>query len=298
MGRSNKNKGTENQQQQRDDANDDAIASGSHMEASGEHTIGTQLSEAPTVADIMSAINNLSQNVDKRFDSLQTSIADFNQTMADVERRLSKTESGLNEHETRIKALEDRCARWEGTAQTLSERLDDLVSRSRSQNIQIIGVKEGSEKGNPTDFVAKLIPMILGEENFDNKPVKVDRVLRVRGRVTAADAPPRQIIARIHHDTVKERILRLSLTEIPTKIRGRTPTHLSGSRPSCNETTVAVRRHQSSVQSSRTEMRLPISSDVGGVGRLRQAHIHHDKFLDDNRIPRQTCTPGKGVGNN
>lgn len=81
MGRSNKNKGTENQQQQRDNANDDAIASGSHMEASGEHTIGTQLSEAPTVADIMSAINNLSQNVDKRFDSLQTSIADFNQTM-------------------------------------------------------------------------------------------------------------------------------------------------------------------------------------------------------------------------
>lgn len=151
--------------------------------------------------------------------------------------------------------------------QTLSERLDDLVSRSRRQNIRIIGVKEGSEKGNPTDFVAKLIPMILGEENFDNKPVRVTRV-------TAADAPPRQIIARIHHDTVKERILRLSLTEIPTKIRGRTPTHLSGSRPSCHETTAAVRQHQSSVQSSRTEMRLPISSDVGGVGWLRQAHIH------------------------
>lgn len=215
MGRSNKNKGTENQQQQKDDASDDAIASGSHMEASGEHTIDTQLSETPTVADIMSAINNLSQNVDKRFDSLEKSIADFNQTIADVERRLSETESGLNEHETRIKALADRCARWEGTAQTLSERLDDLVSRSRRQNIRIIGVNEGSEKGNPTDFVAKLIPMILGEENFDNKPVKVDRAHRVR--------------------------------------------------------------------SDRRTFTNPKDAD---------------KFLDDNRIPQQTCTPGKGLGNN
>ncbi|KAG7527036.1 T-cell receptor alpha [Solea senegalensis] len=66
------------------------------------------------------------------------------------------------------------------------------------------------EKGNPTDFVTKLIPKLLGEENFDNKPVKIDCVHRIRGRAAAADAPPRQIIARIHHDPVQEHILRLS----------------------------------------------------------------------------------------
>ncbi|KAG7524246.1 T cell receptor alpha chain [Solea senegalensis] len=33
---------------------------------------------------------------------------------------------------------------------------------------------------------------------------------RIRGRAAAADAPPRQIIAQIHHDPVQEHILRLS----------------------------------------------------------------------------------------
>lgn len=74
MGRSNKGKGAENQQQQQqvDGANSEANASGNHMEeASGEHTDDTPLSETPTATDIMSAINQLSQNVDKRFDTLQ-----------------------------------------------------------------------------------------------------------------------------------------------------------------------------------------------------------------------------------
>ena len=127
-------------------------------EARGEHTDDTLLSETPTATDIMFAINQLSQNVDKRFDTLQISLVDLRQTMVDIEERVTSNENGLNKHETRIKALEDQCARWEHTAQSLRERLDDLVSRSRRQNICIIGVKEGIEKGNPTDFVVKLIP--------------------------------------------------------------------------------------------------------------------------------------------
>lgn len=70
------------------------------------------------------------------------------------------------------------------------------------------------------DFVAKLILLILGEENFDNKTVKVDRAHRIRGWAPAADAPPRQIIAQIHHDPVKERILRLSSQKFPLQYEG------------------------------------------------------------------------------
>lgn len=115
--------------------------------------------------------------------------------MADIEERVTSNESGLNEHETRIKALEDRCARWKYTAQSLSERLDDLVSRSRRQNIRIIGVKEGTEKGNPTDFVAKLIPKLLGEENFGNKQSK----LTARTGSAAGQLQPMARLAKSSH---------------------------------------------------------------------------------------------------
>lgn len=133
---------------------------------------------------------------------------------------MTSNESGRIEQESRIKALEERCARWEDTAQSLGERLDDLVSRSRRQNIRIIGVKEGVEKGNPTDFAAKFIPKLLGEENFGNKPVRVDRTHRISGRAATADGPPRQIIARIHHYPVKEHILRLSSQKFPLQYKG------------------------------------------------------------------------------
>ncbi|KAG7507637.1 hypothetical protein JOB18_040335 [Solea senegalensis] len=99
--------GTE--KQPTDSSNSEAIASSNRIEASGEHIDAVLPGEMPTATDIMSAINQLSQNVDKSFDTLQISLADLKQTMADVEERLTSNKSGLNEHESQIKALEDRC---------------------------------------------------------------------------------------------------------------------------------------------------------------------------------------------
>lgn len=300
MGKTNKNKGAGGQQQA-DDANSEANASGSHMEAGAEHTVTTPPSETPTATDIMSAITRLSQNVDTRFDKLQISLADLKQTMADVEERVTSNESGLNEHESRIKALEDRCARWEDIAKSLGERLDDLVSRSRRQNIRIIGVKEGMEKGNPTDFVAKLIPKLLGEENFGNKPVKVDRAHRVRGRAAVDDAPPRQIIARIHHDTVKEHILRLSSQKFPLQYEG-TRLYIF---PDLGPTVMKQRQRFDSIRARcraaelRCGFRYPATFvvSVGSDRRLFKHPKDAERFLDDNKILRQTDAPAKDAGN-
>ena len=302
MGRSNKSKGAENQQQQVDAANSEANATGNHMEeASGEHTDDTPLSETPTATDIMFAINQLSQNVDKRFDTLQVSLADLRQTMADIEERVTSNENGLNEYESRIKALEDQCARWEDTAQSLSERLDDLVSRSRRQNIRIIGVKEGTEKGNPTDFVAKLIPKLLGEENFGNKQVKVDRAHRIRGRAAAAGGPPRQIIARIHHDPVKELILKLSSQKFPLQYEGARLYIF----PDLGPAVMKQRQRFDNIRARckaaelRCGFRYPATL-VASVGSDRRLFINPkeaERFLDDNKIPRQTSAAAKGAGN-
>ncbi|KAL7406837.1 hypothetical protein ABVT39_027186 [Epinephelus coioides] len=294
MGKTNKNKGAE-RQQQADDANSEANASGSHMDASAEHTDTTPPSETPTATDIMSAITRLSQNVDTRFDKLQISLADLKQTMADIEERVTSNESGLNEHESRIKALEDRCARWEDTAQSLGERLDDLVSRSRRQNIRIIGVKEGME-------VAKLIPKLLGEENFGNKPVKVDRAHRIRGRAVAADGPPRQIIARIHHESVKERILRLSSQKFPLQYEG-ARLHIF---PDLGPAVMKQRQPFDSIRvrcraaELRCGFRYPATFVVSVGSDRRSFNIPKDaeRFLDDNKIPRQTDAPAKATGNN
>lgn len=207
-------------EKQQTEENDEAGANASSNSGGASSMAASSTAEAPTTSDIMLAINLLSQNVDSKYELLNASVSGLKQSMHDVEQRVASTEGGLNEHETRIKTLEDTCSKWEEEIRSLNDKVDDLVSRSRRQNIRIIGIPEGMEKGNPTDFVSKLLPMILGEDNFDNKPVKVDRAHRVRARAAAAEGPPRQFIARIHHDSVKERILKLSAQKFPLRHEG------------------------------------------------------------------------------
>ncbi|KAK5894058.1 hypothetical protein CesoFtcFv8_010788 [Champsocephalus esox] len=142
MGKPQRNTSAE-KQTTTDETSDKASAS-TRLDASSDQD------EAPTRTNIVAAINQLNKNVDSKFELLNASIAGLKQSLGEVEQRVISTEGGLNEHETRIKALEDQCSRWAEEARSLNEQVDDLVSRSRRQNMWIIGVKEGMEKGNPT----------------------------------------------------------------------------------------------------------------------------------------------------
>lgn len=57
----------------------------------------------------------------------------------------------------------------------------DLESRIRCQNIRILGIPEGSEKGKHTKFVAGLILTLLGVEYFDLPVVVSGRKADVGG---------------------------------------------------------------------------------------------------------------------
>ena len=161
-----------------------------------------------------------------------------------------------------------------------------MVSRSRRQNICIIGVKEGTEKGNPTDFVAKLIPMLLGEENFGNK----DRTHRIRGRTATADGPPRQIIAQIHHDPVKELILKLSSQKFPLQYEGARLYIF----PDLGPAVMKQRQRFDSIRARcraaelRCGFRYPVTlvASVGSDRRLFTNPKDAERFLDDNKILR------------
>lgn len=89
-----------------------------------------------------------------------------------------------------------------------------MEGRSRRNNIKLVGIPEGEEKGNPTEFVSTLIPKLLGETNYPKlviierghraplpKPTEVDHGNTVR---------PRTIIAHVHHFQDKEIFYALS----------------------------------------------------------------------------------------
>ncbi|KAJ8348917.1 hypothetical protein SKAU_G00275060 [Synaphobranchus kaupii] len=78
----------------------------------------------------------------------------------------------------------------------LKLKVDDLEGRSRRNNIKIVGIPEREEGNKPAEFIAALIPKLLGEDNFQS--VIIDRAHRTLRSTPPEGAKPRAIIARVH----------------------------------------------------------------------------------------------------
>ena len=126
----------------------------------------------------------------------------------DLTKRLANTETQAADHKHRISAVETSVAELRQENKMLRAKLSDLEGRSRRNNIRIVGVPEGEERGRPTEFVSNLIPKLLGDDNF-TKPVVIDRAHRVQRPKPPEGSRPRMIITRVHLTQEKEKILRL-----------------------------------------------------------------------------------------
>ena len=82
-----------------------------------------------------------------------------------------------------------------------------------------MGIKEGAEKDSPTDFVSKLIPELLGQDNF-SKPVNIDRGHHSLRPKLQPNERPRVIIAKVHNDRDVFNMLRLSRQHAPPRYHG------------------------------------------------------------------------------
>lgn len=77
----------------------------------------------------------------------------------------------------------------------LRDKCNDLESRSRRNNIRLVGVAEKEENGRPTEFIAELLPKLLGVENF-TKPIVIDRAHK--GAAQTEGRPSKSVC---HQDT-------------------------------------------------------------------------------------------------
>lgn len=79
----------------------------------------------------------------------------------------------------------------------------------------MVGLPEKIEKGSPTTFVSDFLLKLLGAEHFPHG-IKVDR----DHRIGEPGNRPRVMIARIQHDVVKEKIIRVARNEGPLNLEG------------------------------------------------------------------------------
>ncbi|KAE8296880.1 hypothetical protein D5F01_LYC05654 [Larimichthys crocea] len=133
--------------------------------------------ELPLIWQKMS--NKLLQSFNERFDKFELSFQNLLSAQKALTERLAVNENQTADHEQRIHAVETSVAELQQENKKLRAKLSDLEGRSRRNNIKTVGVPEGEEKGRPTEFVANLIPKLLGDDVF-TKPVIIDRAHRTQ----------------------------------------------------------------------------------------------------------------------
>lgn len=178
-----------------------------------------QANQAPETSAVLAAIQEMSNKMDCRFNSLETTLKENQAMLTEHANRITAVENMSSDHDDKLLKLEQQAVRLENANKALYEKVVDLEARSRRQNIKIIGLAENIENGRPVDFVANLFPTLFGREHF-SKPVEVDRAHRLGSRPANNANGPRVLIAKITSYRVKEMIMQLAKQQAPLMYQG------------------------------------------------------------------------------
>ncbi|KAL6461050.1 hypothetical protein MHYP_G00310160 [Metynnis hypsauchen] len=143
--------------------------------------------------------------LETKLDSIHTTVSEYNQKIISLESNASLLDE-------RVLALEAICCTLKETNDKLSARVIDLESRSRRNNIRIVGLTESIEGPRPTAFFSELLAEVFGEEILPSPP-ELDRA---HSSLTSKPGPgerPRAVIIRLHRFQQKDRIVREAIAK-------------------------------------------------------------------------------------
>lgn len=171
------------------------------------------------LAKVSMQMGELKKSVESRLSTIESHLSTLQNEHSQTEQRVDGMDVALSDADVRLTALEASYCELQKENGLLKAKLNDLEGRSRRLNIRVVGIKEGEEKGNPTDFVTRLLPELLGPNNF-TKPIKIDRAHRSLRPKPPDHERPRVIIAKIHHDRDLANIFKLSRQQAPLHYHG------------------------------------------------------------------------------
>lgn len=118
-------------------------------------------------SDLRSDISSVREELRHATEPLQQKLDSHDQTIAELDRASTA-------HSDQLAALEATVSTLQKQASMLTDKCEDLEGRARRNNIRLVGVPEGAEGGQPTEFVSQLLKDTLG---LEEKPL-LDRAHR------------------------------------------------------------------------------------------------------------------------
>lgn len=145
----------------------------------------------------------IKSDISVKFEILEKKFGDMQKSIQTLTKDNKATVNRMSIAETRISALEDtenatalQVTRLQKEVATLQNQVDDLIGRSKRNNIRLINIKEGVEAGDMNSTVAQILSYVLGLEPGEDPP-EIDRAHRSPSSLPDPGKPPRPIFVRL-----------------------------------------------------------------------------------------------------
>ncbi|CAI5663137.1 unnamed protein product [Oreochromis niloticus] len=137
--------------------------------------------------------------LESKFDEVRSAVEDHGQ-------RLGSLELAADDLSRRVRELKNVCSNLSESNTKFLAKVTDLESRSRRQNLRILGLEEGVEDGRPTEFFADLLCEVFGKERLPTRP-EIDRTHRIPAAKPAPGQRLCPVIIRLHRYQVKDHLI-------------------------------------------------------------------------------------------
>lgn len=150
-------------------------------------------------AQMRDELTELKADIDQKFAKITTEIGEQDEKINAALTRTEEIESWSHEANSAMQEILQE-------QKILVDKLDNLESRSRRNNLRVYGIQEEAE--SKSDSVAQFMDNWLREEFSINSDLQIQRAHRALAPKPKPGQPPRSIVINFQQFTVKETILK------------------------------------------------------------------------------------------
>ncbi|KAL1276493.1 hypothetical protein QQF64_036116 [Cirrhinus molitorella] len=160
---------------------------------------------------ILAAINSMKTEFSSRFDGIMSAIDSMRKEMSDCSERVTQAELRTANAEDDVVHMQTKINKLEVVNKILEDKLVDLETRSRLNNLRLVGLPEGAEGRDPCSFLEKWIPEVLEGVTLQSSGT-LERAHRI-GPARDSKAPRRTLIMRFLNYKDKQAVFAAARTK-------------------------------------------------------------------------------------
>ena len=147
------------------------------MEETQSHRSLLSSSRKSMAAELNAPLNEALAPIKSSLELITTTVTKHTSAISAMETALSSRSDSITSLEQEVAKLRTKLTSLMEEKGTLQAALEDLISRSKRQNLRVIGLPENIEGNNPRQFMADLFKEVAGDALPNSRP-ELDRAHR------------------------------------------------------------------------------------------------------------------------